>query len=83
MDTNAKDKADLNLLIEGKDHLEQQIAERNDEIDKMMLRIQELEQAALSNADAAKKCSQLEAELQNIHRVQKELLQVRKEMHAF
>ncbi|XP_073489796.1 pericentrin isoform X2 [Aquarana catesbeiana] len=75
LDTNAKDKADLNLLIEGKDHLEQQIAERNDEIDKMMLRIQELEQAALSNADAAKKCSQLEAELQNIHRVQKELLQ--------
>ncbi|XP_077304306.1 pericentrin isoform X2 [Lithobates pipiens] len=75
LDTNAKEKADLNLLIEGKDHLEQQIAERNDEIDKMMLRIQELEQAALSNADAAKKCSQLEAELQNIHRVQKELLQ--------
>ncbi|XP_040213527.1 pericentrin isoform X2 [Rana temporaria] len=75
LDTNAKEKADLNLLIEEKGHLEQQIAERNDEIDKMMLRIQELEQAALSNADAAKKCSQLEAELQNIHRAQNELLQ--------
>ncbi|CAI9556637.1 unnamed protein product, partial [Staurois parvus] len=75
LETNVKEKVDLNLLIEGKDHLEQQIAERNDEIDKMLMRIQELEQAALSNADASKKCSQLEAELQNMHKIQKELLQ--------
>nr|DBA19924.1 TPA: hypothetical protein GDO54_015680 [Pyxicephalus adspersus] len=74
-EANVKQKADLNLLIEGKDHLEQQIAERNEEIDKMLMRIQELEQAALSNADAAKKCGQLEKELQNLHKIQKELLQ--------
>lgn len=74
--TNAKEKADLNLLMEGKGHLEQQIVERNEEIDKMLARIQELEQAALSNADAAQKCSQMEAELQNMHKVQEEILQV-------
>ncbi|KAM9305648.1 pericentrin [Gastrophryne carolinensis] len=74
-ETSSKENVDLNLLLEEKKHLEQQIAERNDEIDKMLMRIQEVEQAALSNADAAKRCNQLEADLQRIQRTEKELLQ--------
>ncbi|XP_075036545.1 pericentrin [Mixophyes fleayi] len=76
LQAHVKEKADnCNLLLQGRDHLEQQIAERNEEIDKMLMRIQELEQAALSNEEAAKKCIQLEAELQKIHKIEKELLQ--------
>ncbi|CAH2306341.1 Hypothetical predicted protein [Pelobates cultripes] len=76
LEAQVKEKADnCNALLQGKDDLEQQIAERNEEIDKMLLRIQELEQAALSNAEAAKQCGQLEAELQKMHNVEKELLQ--------
>ncbi|MEE6490797.1 hypothetical protein FKM82_016005 [Ascaphus truei] len=76
LEARVKEKADdCNLLRLGKDHLEQEIAERNEEIDKMSARIQELEQAALSNSEAAKKCSQLEAELQEVRRTEQELLQ--------
>ncbi|KAM4697863.1 pericentrin [Rhinophrynus dorsalis] len=76
LEAQVKEKADdCNLLLQGRNHLEHQIAERNDEIDKMMLRIQELEQATLSNAEAAKKCVQLEEELQKMCRAEKELLQ--------
>ncbi|XP_018091514.1 pericentrin isoform X2 [Xenopus laevis] len=76
LEAQVKEKADdCNLLLQGRDHLEQQITERNEEIDKMLIRIQELEQAALSNADAAKKCTQLEEELHKLHKTQKEILQ--------
>ncbi|XP_063789326.1 pericentrin [Pseudophryne corroboree] len=76
LQARVKEKADdCNLLLQGRDHLVQQIAERNEELDKMLVRIQELEQAALCNAEAAKKCSQLEAELQKMHKAEKELLQ--------
>ncbi|XP_075685669.1 pericentrin isoform X2 [Rhinoderma darwinii] len=76
LEARVKEKAaDCKLLLQGKDHMEQEITERNEEIDKMLSRIQELEQAALSNADAAKKCSQLESELQKMQKMQKELLQ--------
>ncbi|KAM4024863.1 pericentrin isoform 2-T2 [Anomaloglossus baeobatrachus] len=76
LEARVKEKVDdCKLLLQGREDLEQQITERNDEIDKMMLRIQELEQAALSNADAAKKCSQLEVELQKMQKVEKEVLQ--------
>ncbi|XP_071977619.1 pericentrin isoform X2 [Engystomops pustulosus] len=76
LEARVKEKADdCKLLLQGREQLEQQITERNEEIDKMLLRIQELEQAALSNADAAKKCSQLEAEMQKMQKMEKELLQ--------
>eukprot|EP00079_Xenopus_tropicalis_P017660 XP_004917947.1 PREDICTED: pericentrin isoform X3 [Xenopus tropicalis] len=76
LEAQVKEKSDdCNLLLQGRDHLEQQITERNEEIDKMLIRIQELEQAALINADAAKKCTQLEEELQKLHKAQKEILQ--------
>ncbi|XP_053554864.1 pericentrin isoform X2 [Bombina bombina] len=76
LEAKVKEKdADCNLLLQGRNDLEQQIAESNDELDKMLMRIQELEQAALSNAEAAKKCSKLEAELQNMVQKEQELLQ--------
>ncbi|XP_069839189.1 pericentrin isoform X2 [Dendropsophus ebraccatus] len=76
LEARMKEKAaDCKLLLQGREQLEQQIAERNEEIDKMLLRIQELEQAALSNADAAKRCSQLEVELQKMQKMEKELTQ--------
>ncbi|XP_077128520.1 pericentrin isoform X3 [Ranitomeya variabilis] len=76
LEARVKEKADdCKLLLQGREHLEEQITERNEEIDKMMIRIQELEQAVLSNADAAKKCSHLEAELQKMQKMEKEIMQ--------
>ncbi|XP_073502858.1 pericentrin isoform X2 [Phyllobates terribilis] len=76
LEARVKEKADnCKLLLQGREHLEEQITERNEEIDKMMVRIQELEQAVLSNADAAKKVSQLEAELQKMQKIEKEVMQ--------
>ncbi|XP_044159306.1 pericentrin isoform X1 [Bufo gargarizans] len=76
LEARMKEKTDdCKLLLQGREHLEQQISEGNEEIDKMLVRIQELEQAALSNADAAKKCSQLEAELLKMQKMEKEIIQ--------
>ncbi|KAG8432539.1 hypothetical protein GDO86_016975 [Hymenochirus boettgeri] len=76
LEAQVKEKtANCHLLLQGKDNLEQQIAERNEEIDKMLLRIQELEEAVLINADAAKKCSQVEVELQRMRKSHEEILQ--------
>ncbi|XP_056392614.1 pericentrin [Hyla sarda] len=76
LEARVKEKAaDCKLLLQGREQMEQDITERNEEIDKMLIRIQELEQAALSNADAGRKCSQLEVELQKMQKMEKELLQ--------
>ncbi|KAM3916606.1 pericentrin [Leptodactylus fuscus] len=76
LEARVKEKVDdCKLLLQGREQLEQQITERNEEIDKMLLRIQELEQAVLINADAAKKCSLLEAELLKMQKMEKELVQ--------
>ncbi|XP_073433634.1 pericentrin isoform X2 [Dendrobates tinctorius] len=76
LEARVKEKTDdCKLLLQGREHLEQQITERNDEIDKMMIQIQALEQAVLSNADAAKKCSVVEAEVQKMQKIEKEIMQ--------
>ncbi|KAM4626955.1 pericentrin [Discoglossus pictus] len=78
LEAQVKEKAaDCNLWQQSREDLEQQIVERNSEIDKMLGRIQELEQAVLSNEEAAKKCVWLEAELQRMQGLEKELVQDR------
>ncbi|XP_041117257.1 pericentrin-like [Polyodon spathula] len=66
---------DYNTLLLAKEQYVRDINEQNEEIEKMAARICALEEAALSNAEAAKKVSQLEQELQQMKKMEQEHLQ--------
>ncbi|XP_041119285.1 pericentrin isoform X2 [Polyodon spathula] len=66
---------DYNTLLLAKEQYARDINEQNEEIEKMAARICELEEAALSNAEAAKKVSQLEQELQQMKKMEQDYLQ--------
>lgn len=56
---------------------QRELAERNDEIDKLAVRIRELEQALLSSAECNGAVGQLEQELHRAKLREEELTQVR------
>ncbi|XP_058888084.1 pericentrin-like isoform X2 [Acipenser ruthenus] len=66
---------DYNTLLLAKEQYVRDINEQNEEIEKMASRICELEEAALGNAEAAKKVSQLEQELQQMKKMEQDYLQ--------
>ncbi|MGH0128303.1 UNVERIFIED_CONTAM: hypothetical protein FKN15_001277 [Acipenser sinensis] len=66
---------DYNTLLLAKEQYVRDINEQNEEIEKMASRICELEEAALGNAEAAKKVSQLEQELQQMKKMEQDHLQ--------
>ncbi|MGH0117517.1 UNVERIFIED_CONTAM: hypothetical protein FKN15_038037 [Acipenser sinensis] len=66
---------DYNTLLLAKEQYLMDINEQNEEIEKMASRICELEEAALGNAEAAKKVSQLEQELQRMKKMEQDDLQ--------
>ena len=72
-----KDKTeDYDSLIAANQQAQNDLMERNDEIDKLAGRIRELEQALLSSADSNRAASQLEQEVQRTKLRERELLQV-------
>ncbi|RXM97353.1 A-kinase anchor protein 9 [Acipenser ruthenus] len=66
---------DYNTLLLAKEQYVMDINEQNEEIEKMAARICELEEAALGNAEAAKKVSHLEQELQRMKKMEQDHLQ--------
>lgn len=72
-----KDKTDEHAsLLAANQQARRDLAERNDEIDKLTGRIRELEQALLNSTENNRSVSQLEQELHRIKLREKELLQV-------
>lgn len=73
-----KDKTeDYSTLLSAKSEMQQDLEERNVEIEKMACRIRELEQALLSSVEAGKTVTQLEQELQKARKNLQDLSQVR------
>lgn len=73
-----KDKTDDHASLLAANHQAQRdLAERNDEIDKLAGRIRELEQALLNSAENNRLVSQMEQELHRIKLREQELTQVR------
>lgn len=73
-----KDKTDDHASLLAANHQAQRdLAERNDEIDKLAGRIRELEQALLNSAENNRLASQLEQELHRVKLREQELTQVR------
>ncbi|MGH0117665.1 UNVERIFIED_CONTAM: hypothetical protein FKN15_041857 [Acipenser sinensis] len=66
---------DYNTLLLAKEQYLMDINEQNEEIEKMASRICELEEVALGNAEAAKKVSHLEQELQQMKKMEQDHLQ--------
>lgn len=72
-----KDKTDEHAsLLAANQQARRDLAERNDEIDKLTGRIRELEQALLNSTENNRSVSQLEQELHRIKLREKVLLQV-------
>ena len=72
-----KDKTeDYDSLIAANQQAQNDLIERNDEIDKLAGRIRELEQALLNSADSSRSVSQLEQEVHRTKLRERELLQV-------
>lgn len=73
-----KDKTDDHASLLAANHQAQRdLAERNDEIDKLAGRIRELEQALLNSAENNRLASQVEQELHRVKLREQELIQVR------
>lgn len=73
-----KDKTeDQASLLAANQQAQRDLAERNDEIDKLAARIRELEQALLNSAESNRSISQLEQELHRARLREQELIQVR------
>lgn len=73
-----KDKTDDHAsLLAANQQAQRDLAERNDEIDKLAGRIRELEQALLNSAESNRSVSQLEQELHRVKLREQELTQVR------
>lgn len=73
-----KDKTDDHAsLLAANQQAQRDVAERNDEIDKLAGRIRELEQALLNSAESHRSVSQLEQELHRVKLREQELTQVR------
>lgn len=74
-----KDKTDDHTsLLAATQQAQRDLAERNEEIDKLAGRIRELEQALLNSAESNRSVSQLEQELHRVKLREQELTQVRK-----
>lgn len=74
-----KDKTeDHTSLLAASQQAQRDLAERNEEIDKLAGRIRELEQALLNSAESNRSVSQLEQELHRVKLREQELTQVRK-----
>lgn len=74
-----KDKTDEHASLLAANHQAQRdLAERNEEIDKLAGRIRELEQALLNSAENNRLASQLEQELHRVKMREQELTQVGK-----
>lgn len=74
-----KDKTeDHTSLLAASQQAQRDLAERNEEIDKLAGRIRELEQAVLNSAESNRSVSQLEQELHRVKLREQELTQVRK-----
>lgn len=72
-----KDKTDEHACLLAANHQAQRdLAERNEEIDKLAGRIRELEQALLNSAENNRLTSQLEQELHRVKLREQELTQV-------
>lgn len=73
-----KDKTEHHAsLLATNQQAQRDIAERNDEIDKLAGRIRELEQALLNSAESNRSISQFEQELHKAKLREQELIQVR------
>ncbi|XP_038642500.1 pericentrin isoform X2 [Scyliorhinus canicula] len=66
---------DYNELLLTKEHLERDVQEEGEEIEKLKVQIKELEQVVLSNVDVEKRIHQLEQEMQKMRRIEEELTQ--------
>uniref|UniRef100_A0A4W3J184 Pericentrin/AKAP-450 centrosomal targeting domain-containing protein n=1 Tax=Callorhinchus milii TaxID=7868 RepID=A0A4W3J184_CALMI len=66
---------DYNNLLLAKEHLEQEVAEQQEELGKLNTRIKELEQALLPHSTAETRASQLEQEVQRMKRLEEEFTQ--------
>lgn len=64
-------------MLAANQQAQRDLAERNDEIDKLAGRIRELEQALLNSAESNRSVSQLEQELHRAKLREQELIQVR------
>lgn len=72
-----KDKTDDHAsLLAANQQAQRDLAERNDEIDKLAGRIRELEQALLNSTESNRTLSQLEQELHRVKLREQELTQV-------
>ncbi|MEQ2167761.1 hypothetical protein GOODEAATRI_007305 [Goodea atripinnis] len=72
-----KDKTeDYSSLLEANQQAQRDLAERNEEIDKLAGRIRELEQALLNGADSVRTVSDLEQELHKAKQREQELTQL-------
>lgn len=73
-----KDKTDDHAsLLSANQQAQRDLAERNDEIDKLAGRIRDLEQVLLNSAEANRSVGQLEQELNRAKAREQELTQVR------
>ncbi|XP_051997412.1 pericentrin-like [Xyrauchen texanus] len=71
-----KDKMeDFNVLYSAKEQCQHDVEERNEEIEKLVTRIRELEQALLSSVEASTTVTQLEQEIQKTCKSLQELTQ--------
>ncbi|KAG5852496.1 hypothetical protein ANANG_G00063040 [Anguilla anguilla] len=66
---------DYNSLLLTKEQYQRDLAEQNEEIDKMAGRIRELEQALLNTSESSRALGQLEQELEKARKTEQELLQ--------
>ncbi|KAJ8352322.1 hypothetical protein SKAU_G00237980 [Synaphobranchus kaupii] len=66
---------DYNTLLLTKEQYQRDLAEQNEEIDKMAGRTRELEQALLNSSESTRALGQLEQELQKARKSEQELLQ--------
>lgn len=73
-----KDKTeDHSSLLEAHQQAQRDLAERNEEIDKLAGRIRELEQALLNSVESVRTVGELEQELHKAKLKEQELMQVR------
>ena len=78
-----KDKTeDHSSLLTANQQAQRDLAERNEEIDKLAGRIRELEQALLNSAESNRSASHLEQELHRVKLREQELTQVRTNAHS-
>ncbi|XP_043916223.1 pericentrin [Protopterus annectens] len=66
---------EYNELLMAKEQLERDAAEQTEEIEKMTMRIKELENVILNNADSATEIAEMEQEIQKMKKREKELEQ--------